>query len=67
MSSLLNVLSLNSPHSKHQKAENQVEEGGKKKINDCVCVRTFQLWSLIKLTSKEEELEALPGHFWHVG
>lgn len=43
----------------------------KKKINDtfhvCVRVRTFQLWILIKLTSKEEESEALPGHSWHVG
>lgn len=70
MSSLLNVLSLNSPHSEHLQAENQVEEGGKK-INDtfhiCVRVKTFQLWNLIKLTSKEEELEALPGHSWHVG
>lgn len=28
---------------------------------------TFQLWNLIKLTSKEEELDALPGHSWHGG
>lgn len=71
MSSLLTVLSLNSPHYEHLKAQNQVEEGEKKKINGtfhaCVRVRTFQLWNLIKLTSKEEELEALPGHSWHVG
>lgn len=43
----------------------------KPKINDtfhvCVCVTTFQLWNLIKLTSKEEELDALPGHSWHGG
>lgn len=70
MSPLLNVLSLNSPSFWAPKSK-ESGRGGRKKINDtfhvCVCVRTFQLWNLIKLTSKEEELEALPGHSWHVG